>query len=150
MTKHDIMINFVRQQASLSKCKDAQTAAVLVSADMTQIYSIGINGGPKGGLNCMCDKKSEKAKYTCVHAEMNCLVKNRVVDDKQKILICTKQPCAMCASLIVNADTNIIEVWYLDEYWDDTGIEILKAANIFVDKVVEWAPEKYVFRGEHR
>ena len=53
MTKHDIMINFVRQQASLSKCTDAKTAAVLVSADMTQIYSIGINGGPKDGIDCM-------------------------------------------------------------------------------------------------
>jgi len=150
MTKHDIMINFVKQQALLSKCTDVKTAAVLVSADMTQIYSIGINGGPKGGLNCMCAdiEVSPKAKYTCVHAEMNCLVKNRVVDDKPKILICTKQPCAMCASLIVNSDTNIIEVWYLEEYWDNTGIDILKTAGIFTDKIVERAEGKYVFGGK--
>ena len=38
----------------------------------------------------------------------------------------------MCASLIVNANTNIIEVWYLEPYWDKTGVEILEKAGIKV------------------
>ena len=147
MNKRDIMINFTRQQASLSKCKDAKTAAVLVSADMQQIYSIGINGGPKHGTNCLCSKGDGKAKYSCVHSEMNCLSKNPCINYVPKILICTKQPCAMCASLIINSCTNITEVWYIDEYWDNTGIEILGKAGIFVDRLTEYATEKYCFTG---
>lgn len=152
MTKHDIMINFVKQQASLSKCEDVKTAAVLVSADLKQIYSIGINGGPIGGIQCMCGTENKnditgKAKYTCVHSEMNCLVKNMVINDIPKILICTKQPCAICASLIINSCTNIIEVWYIDEYWDNTGIEILREGNIFTDQLIEYEKDRYCFAG---
>lgn len=134
--KRDTMISFARWQALLSKCKDKKTSALLISADMTQIYSIGINGGPKGGEDCLCrtedDGQAPTAKYTCVHAEMNCLVKNTVINDVPKIMICSKQPCQMCASLIVNADTNIKEVWFIEPYWDNTGINILKAAGIKV------------------
>lgn len=38
----------------------------------------------------------------------------------------------MCASLIINACTNIIEVWYIEQYWDNTGIDILREAGIKV------------------
>jgi dCMP deaminase len=143
MTKRDTMILFTLWQAKLSKCKDKQTAALLVSADMSQIYSVGINGGPKGGSDCLCDTekvefdKAHKVKYSCVHAEMNCLVKNTVINDTPKIMICTKQPCQICASLIVNACTNITEVWYIEPYWDDTGIRILQDAGIKVIQLKE-------------
>jgi len=131
MNKKDTLITFTIWQSMLSKCKDKKTAALLVSADLMQIYSVGINGGPKGGADCLCDEdKENKAKYTCVHAEMNCLVKNTVINDTPKIMICTKQPCQICASLIVNANTNITEVWYIEPYWDETGLNILKAAGI--------------------
>jgi deoxycytidylate deaminase len=132
MNKKDAMVMFTVNQSLLSKCTDKKTAAVLVSADLMQVYSIGINGGPKGGSNCLCTHGDGAHRYTCVHAEMNCLVKNRVIDDVPKIMICTKQPCAMCASLIINAGTNIIEVWYIEQYWDNTGIDILREAGIKV------------------
>lgn len=135
MTKQDMLIMFTLNQAQLSKCKDKKTAAILVSQDLMQIYSIGINGGPMGGDDCLCNKQCEqdkKVKYSCVHAEMNCLCKNSVIDDRPKIMICTKQPCQICASLIVNANTNIREVWFIEPYWDDTGLNILKQSGIKV------------------
>lgn len=139
--KKDTLITFALWQAMLSKCKDKKTAAILVSADLSQIYSIGINGGPKGGADCLCHTEDEGEvnvrKYTCVHAEMNCLVKNTVINDVPKIMICTKQPCQMCASLIVNAGTNITEVWYIEPYWDATGVEILCNAGIKVVQLKE-------------
>lgn len=136
--KKNTLITFALWQAMLSKCKDKKTAALLVSADLMQIYSIGINGGPKGGDDCLCSEDVEgKAKYTCVHAEMNCLVKNTVINNVPKIMICTKQPCQICASLIINADTNITEVWYLEPYWDTTGIDILLKAGIKVIQLKE-------------
>lgn len=138
MNKKDTLVTFALMQAQLSKCKDKRTAAILVSADLMQIYSIGLNGGPKHGRDCLCEKNVEgKAKYTCVHAEMNCLVKNTVINDIPKIMICTKQPCQMCASLIVNSCTNIIEVWFIEPYWDATGINILQNAGIIVKQLKE-------------
>jgi deoxycytidylate deaminase len=138
-TKRDTLIAFLLAQAELSKCQDKKTAAILVSKDLLQIHSIGLNGGPKGGMNCMCklENAQGKQKYTCVHAEMNCLVKNMKMDKEPKILICTKQPCQMCASLIVNADIGIEEVWFIEPYWDNTGIQILKAAGIKIVYLVE-------------
>lgn len=143
--KRDTLITFALWQSLLSKCEDKKTAALLVSADFMQIYSIGINGGPKGGRNCMCNLQTDSElaqqkkipKYTCVHAEMNCLTKNTVINDAPKIMICTKQPCQVCASLIVNACTNITEVWYIEPYWDATGVDILREAGIKVVQLKE-------------
>jgi dCMP deaminase len=139
MTKRDSIITFALGQSMLSKCKDKKTAAILVSKDLMQIYSIGINGCPMGGEDCLCKSIVEDpgTKYSCVHAEMNCLVKNTVINDVPKIMVCTKQPCQMCASLIVNANTNIKEVWYIEPYWDDTGLKILRNAGIKVIKLKE-------------
>lgn len=137
MNKTDAIISFVVNLSRLSKCADKKTAAILVSYNLTQIYSIGINGGPKGGKDCLCEHGDGAHRYTCAHAEMNCLVKNRVIDDSPKIMICTKQPCAICASLIINSCTNIREVWYIEPYWDDTGINILLNANIKIKHLKE-------------
>lgn len=136
--REESIVEFALRQAELSKCRDKKTAAILVSEDLTQVYSIGINGGPKGGLDCLCnDERNDKKKYTCVHAEINCLVKNRVVDDEPKIMVCTKQPCAMCASAMVNSNANIKQVWYVEEYWDNTGLDILDNAGIEVLQITE-------------
>lgn len=137
MNKKDSIITFAIGQSMLSKCKDKKTAAILVSADLMQIYSIGINGGPMGGEDCLCATSNKEQKYSCVHAEMNCLVKNTVINDIPKIMICTKQPCQMCASLIVNANTNIKEVWFIEPYWDSTGVKILQNAGIKVMQLRE-------------
>lgn len=140
MTNDELIIALAMNAATLSKCKDKKTAAILVSADLTQIHSIGINGGPHRGKQCLCGVKGDEAdqkciKYTCAHSEMNCLVKNRVIDNTPKILVCTKQPCQMCATLIINANTNITEVWFVETYWDDTGIRLLKDAGIVVKQI---------------
>lgn len=131
------LLRFTLDQRKHSKCTDKKTSAVLISQDCMQIYSIGINGGPKNGRNCLCDNCTAIVKYSCVHAEMNCLVKNTTINDKPKILICSKQPCAMCASLIINADTNIKEVYYYEDYWDKTGLHILEDADIEVIRFSE-------------
>lgn len=128
-----IYLNHLQLQ---SKCKKGQVAAILVSSDLSQIYSIGINGGPKGQDDCICD--SDLSKFGCVHAEQNCLVKNTNKYD-EKIMICTMAPCVTCAALIVNADCNITEFMYGDDYKDSRGIEILQKAGIKCTKVLSIA-----------
>lgn len=122
--KTNTFINFLIETAKLSKCKEGRVAAMLVKSDFSQIFSIGINGGPAGQEDCLCG-----AKYGCVHAEANCLVKN--VDlHSEKIMLCTKQCCQMCAALIVNSGANIKEFWYIEPFSDKKGLEILYKAGI--------------------
>lgn len=121
-----VFARFVYDLTSLSKCSDKHTAAIITDNIGSQVYSIGINGGPKGGLNCLCNTGT---KYTCIHAEQNAIAKCTVAD-KDKLMICSYSPCVTCAALIVNSGFS--EVYYLEEYKDKTGLEILRDAGIKV------------------
>lgn len=119
-----VFINFVRELATLSKCTDRGVAAIIINAEATQVYSIGINGGPKGGEDCLCVLGG---KYSCIHAEANALAKCKT-EDMHKVMICTLSPCVTCASLIAN--NGFDAVFYLEQYKDDKGLEILNRAGI--------------------
>lgn len=130
--KQEVLVNFAKALSKLSKCKHGQVAAILVSTDFTQVFSIGINGGPVNQKDCVCKQKD--AKYGCAHAEQNCLVKN-YDRDIPKIMICTTECCPTCATLIVNSNVNIAEFWYIKEYKDHGGLQILDKADIMVYKI---------------
>ena len=118
---------FVWQLRQVSKCKDRGVACLICSNDLHQIYSIGINGGPKGLTpECLC---STGDKYSCIHAEANALIKlnTRAAD---KIMICSLAPCSQCASMIINEPGGFAEVWYIQTYHDSSGLELLKKAGI--------------------
>jgi dCMP deaminase len=121
-----VFARFIRDLAKLSKCTDKGTAAIITNRDGSQIYSIGINGGPKHGMDCLC---TLGGKYTCIHAEANALAKCTSTD-MFKTAFCTLSPCVTCASLLVNSGVDY--VYYLDAYKDDTGIKILQDAGIRV------------------
>lgn len=128
-----VFLPFVRDLATLSKCEDKKTAAIIISNDGSQVYSIGVNGGPRGGADCLCHGNT---KYTCVHAEANAIAKC-TVNDPNKIFICSYSPCVTCASLIVNSGASA--VYYLEAYKDATGLDILRAAGIEVVDMCEEA-----------
>lgn len=117
---------FVLDLASLSKCKDKQTAAIVTNIDGSQIYAIGVNGGPKGGPDCLCGGNT---RYTCVHAEANALAKCTSADPK-KVMICSYSPCITCASLMLNS--GVSEVYYVHKYKDETPLQMLKDAGVWV------------------
>jgi dCMP deaminase len=100
-------------------------AAIIISGDAKNVYSIGINGGPTGGVDCLC---TLGGKYTCIHAEANALAKFRSVYWKDTIMIVTMAPCVTCASLIANS--GIAEVIYLEDYKDNAGLGLLLAAGV--------------------
>ena len=130
--KQIVFVNFCKHLSKLSKCRHGQVAAILVSTDFTQVFSVGINGGPINQKDCVCKQKD--AKYGCAHAEQNCLVKN-YDRDIPKIMICTTECCPTCATLIVNSNVNITEFWYIKEYKDHGGLEILGKADISVFRI---------------
>lgn len=119
-----VLARFTKDLATLSKCEDRGVAALIVNEDGTQIYSMGINGGPKGGPQCLC---SLGDKYTCIHAEANAIAKC-TSSDTRKVMICTLAPCVTCASLIAN--NGIYRVFYLEDYKDNLGIKLLQSLGI--------------------
>lgn len=121
-----IFARFVLDLNTLSKCTDKQVAAIIVDHEGTQVLSIGINGGPKGGKDCLC---ALGGKYTCAHAEANALAKCKV-DCQGATMICSLSPCVTCATLIINA--GIKEVYFLTKYKDDTGLNMLLEAGVKV------------------
>lgn len=118
--------NFAKSLAALSKCTDRGVAAIICDTKFSQIYSIGINGGPAGGRNCLC---SLGGKYTCAHAEVNALIKCKT-ECRDKVMICTLSPCITCATLIVNSGFKT--VYCLEAYKDDLGVSMMREAGISV------------------
>lgn len=128
-----VFARFAQDLSNLSKCEERQVAALITDKNLTQIYSIGINGGPKGLADCMCKLDG---KYGCVHAEINALVKCRS-DDPDKAMFVTLSPCKQCAAAIINAPGGFSTVYYMEQWKDSTGIELLKNAGIkceYIDK----------------
>lgn len=123
-----VFANFVKDLSKLSKCEEKQVAAIIVDKDLSQVYSIGTNGGPKGLVDCMC---AIEGKYGCVHAEINALVKCNN-NDTDKIMIVTLSPCISCAAAIINAPGNFSTVYYLEPWKDSNGLKLLKSAGINV------------------
>lgn len=123
-----VFAKFVKDLAVLSKCEEKQVAAVITDHSMSQVYSIGLNGGPKGLIDCMCRLGG---KYGCIHAEINALIKCRS-DAPDKVMFVTLSPCVSCAAAIINAPGGFHTVYYLEQWKDTNGIELLKSAGINV------------------
>lgn len=118
--------NFTLELSTLSKCKERQVAAIITDEALTQIYSIGINGGPKGLADCMCNTDG---KYGCIHAEINALIKCPIIEGP-KCMFVTLSPCKQCAAAIINAPGTFSYVLYVHEWKDKTGIQLLNKAGI--------------------
>lgn len=125
--KH-VFKNFTNDLASLSKCTERRVAAIITDKKMTQVYSIGLNGGPVGLADCLCVLDG---KYGCIHAEINALVKCRS-DALDKVMFVTLSPCVACAAAIINAPGSFSAVYYFEEWKNTEGIKLLKQANIKV------------------
>lgn len=123
--------NFTNNLATLSKCSERKVAAIITDKDLSQVYSIGLNGGPKGLVDCMCKMDG---KYGCIHAEINALIKC-MTNDPGKVMFVTLSPCKQCAAAIINAPGGFSAVYYFEEWKDTTGIKLLKQAGISVKQV---------------
>lgn len=127
--KANLMIQYAKELAMQSKCEQRGVAAIITNDDFSQIYSIGINGGPKGLDDCLCDTPG---KYGCIHAEINALIKCPVTCE-DKTMIITLSPCVTCAAAIINAGIKRVICY---EIWKDTtGIDMLASAGISVEIV---------------
>ena len=123
-----VFADLTRNLATISKCEDRKIAAIIADDDLSQVLSIGINGGPKGGTQCLCNTDG---KYGCVHAEVNALIKCRS-DVANKVMFVTMSPCKQCAASIINAPGSFSVVYILDRWKDPSGEALLAKAGIDV------------------
>lgn len=121
--------NQARQLADHSTCEQFGTAALVTNASGSKVYAAGVNGGPVGGMHCLCDVER---KSTCIHAEVNALVQCGP-KARNKVMICTLSPCISCAALIINA--GIKKVYYITLWKSDIGITMLRQAHVEVEHI---------------
>ena len=141
-------MELTEQVATWSSCfkEDRQVGAVIVKNK--RILSTGYNGAPEGVKSCKEKGECIRLKngiqsgtqlemcYS-VHAEQNAIVSaaRLGVSLEGATLYCTHQPCVICAKLIVNA--GIKRVVYKDGYPDKFAVEVLKEANVQLDRYQE-------------
>ena len=108
-----------------------KVGALIVTSDNTQVLSLGYNGNAAGMSNV---PQSDKPGCSgLLHAEINALLKLDYNNPKDKVMYLTLSPCQNCAIAVINS--GIKKVVYKEKYRDETGINMLKDANI---KVVEY------------
>jgi len=135
-----IYMQVAYQFAKLSYAERRKVGSVIVKD--TQIVSFGYNGTPHGFDNSCEDTNLNTGKLTTksevLHAESNALAKiaKSTVNCKGADLYVTMSPCFQCSKLIIQS--GIKNVFYSEEYRNTEGIELLKKANINVNKVIVW------------
>ncbi len=118
--------------AQNSYCERRKVGALMVKDRM--IISDGYNGTP-GGFENVCEDEDGRTKPYVLHAEANAITKvarSNNSSDGATIYI-TASPCIECAKLIIQS--GIVRVVYKDDYRSEEGIELLRRADIRVDKM---------------
>ncbi len=120
------------QFAKLSYAERRQVGAVIVKDK--QIISFGYNGTPNGFDNC-CETDENTTKHEVLHAESNAITKvaQSTMSCRGAKLYVTTAPCFDCSKLIIQS--GIKKVYYSETYRDMSGIELLKKANIEVERI---------------
>lgn len=123
----NIYMSMAENLARRSHHPKFKVGCVLVSQDYNQVYSVGYNGYYSGGSNKLMNRKAGKSNF--IHAEINCLIKNKGSRSENKILFTTLSPCFICAQSIINSK-DIKVVFYKKKYRDLSGIKLLNKMGI--------------------
>jgi dCMP deaminase len=128
--KHNLYLDLAQRIAKESYCKRLQVGAVIVKDG--NIISFGYNGTPSGLPN-VCEDKNVTLP-TVLHAESNAITKacKSPISTEGATMYMTHSCCVECAKLIVQS--GIKKVYYLEDYRDRAGIELLRACDIDVSK----------------
>jgi dCMP deaminase len=132
---YEVYLRMAELISNRSTCIRLKTGAVIVSSDLSKVYSMGYNGNIQGGVNS-CNGIS--GECGCIHSEENALLK-MTFDDKNKVLFCTHSPCKNCAKKIIQSGFS--DVFYREEYRDSVPIKFLHFYGVRTCKYVLWKNE---------
>ncbi len=118
--------------SKMSYAKRLQVGAIVVKDN--RIISIGYNGSPAGWDN-NCEDENNKTKPEVIHAEANAIMKLARSNESgmDSVMFLTHAPCIDCAKLIYGS--GITQVFYKNEYRDQSGVEFLKKCNLIVNQL---------------
>lgn len=122
--------------SSLSKARRKKVGCLIVKNG--SIISDGYNGTPKSFDN-QCEDidffGQLVTRKEVLHAESNAITKlsKSTQSSKDSTMYITVSPCVDCAKLIIQSE--IKRVVYGEFYKNNLGIELLKSAQIVVDKL---------------
>lgn len=134
----EMFMNYAINLSYDANCIKGKVGAIIVKDG--NIISKGVNSVPKGIKPCdestclrkKLNLKSGENQELCfvVHAEQNALLDalEKQVNIKDSTIYVTKQPCIICAKMLINA--GIKEVIYLKPYPDKYSEQMLTEAGI--------------------
>ena len=129
--KHQLYQDIALRVSQESYCKRLQVGAIIVKDG--NIISFGYNGTPSGMPN-KCEDSNVTLAHV-LHAESNAITKacKSPISTENSIMYITHACCVECAKLIIQS--GIKEVYYLNEYRDQSGLNLLKNVGIKVFKL---------------
>lgn len=153
MNREEFYIEILQLTAKRSKCLRAQVGAIIVKDG--RIISLGYNGPASGEIECLPEeyflsdegilspskwfidgyrKCMGKSCDRSIHAEMNAIAfaAKAGISVKDCDMYCSLSPCSACARLLINS--GIRAFYYLKEYRDSTGLDIL-SRHLSVEKI---------------
>lgn len=127
-------MNTALNTSKLSVATRLKVGCVIVKND--NIISFSWNGTPSGLPNC-CEHSINGVTITkpeTIHAELNAIFKlsKNGISGNGATMFVTHSPCIECAKGIIQ--TGIESVYYLIDYRDSSGIELLKKCSINISK----------------
>jgi dCMP deaminase len=129
ISKQDLHFAMASMVSRRSTCPRAEVGAVITRDD--HVVSVGYNGAPPGAPHCTdvgCDPPVGCQRT--LHAEANAVAwaARYGIATEGCSLWCTLMPCVPCAKLMLSA--GIIRFGYIDDYRDETGLELLRDQGV--------------------
>lgn len=132
---HKKYLQIAKEISQLSYAQRNKVGAIIVRDN--NILAFGFNGTPSGMDNCCEDLIDEKlvTKKEVLHAEVNAITKiaKSTNSSKNAAMYVTLGVCIECAKLIIQSGISF--VYYLEDYRDSSGIDLLKKAKVKVKKL---------------
>jgi len=139
----DIWMGLAQKIALRSTCKipGRKIGCVIVPTNNEGVLAIGYNGGAAGDDNDSCEYCGEStingvslpmigtSRCTCIHAEMNAMIKLDKNHPGDKTMYVTTSPCMLCAKMIINAGIKKV-VFNSDYPLGETAKKMLEEAGV--------------------
>lgn len=135
ISRDEMLMEIAHVVSKRGTCLRAQVGAVIARSG--RIISTGYVGAPAGLPDCLtvgCDIGNHKGCTRTVHAEINAVAfaARHGIATEGSTLYTVLGPCYDCAKAIINA--GIERVVYGIDYRDVRGLNLLRTANLVVDK----------------